>query len=304
MSKVTVSKINTCTGHRDCVYALADCPDSQYFFSSGGDGMIVKWDIENPEEGQLLAQVKTSVYSLRYIPENNFLMLGQNLEGLQIIDVENQKISASLKLDSCLIFWIETYKDVAYVAMQNGYVYLIDIFSMAILAKIHCSEQSARVIAINPVADELAVGYSDYVIRIFDLTGGSLKREMRAHSNSVFALRYSPDGKYLLSGGRDAHLKVWNVEENYELHEDIIAHMYTINDVVFSPNGKHFVTCSMDKSIKVWDYSTFTLLKVIDKSRHAGHGNSINKLIWTHFNNQLISCSDDRTISLWDLKFS
>jgi len=150
----------------------------------------------------------------------------------------------------------------------------------------------------------MAIGYSDNIIRICDLTKGNLKREIRAHSNSVFALRYSQDGKYLLSGGRDAHLKVWDVSEDYSAHEDIIAHLYTINDVAFSPNGKHFVTCSMDKSIKVWDYSTLSLLKVIDKSRHAGHGTSVNKLIWTSFNNQLISCSDDRTISLWDLKFS
>jgi len=291
-------------GHRDCVYALAEDVNSQYFFSSGGDGMIVKWDIENPEEGQLLAQVKTSVYSLSYIPQNDFLIVGQNLEGLQIIDVEGRKISGSLKLENCLIFWIEIYGDVLYVAMQNGYVYVISLQSMAIVAKIRYSEMSARVISINPGSDELAVGYSDNVIRIFDLKRGSLKREIGAHANSVFALRYSPDNKYLLSGGRDAHLKVWNVEKDYELHEDIIAHMYTINDVVFSPNGKYFVTCSMDKSIKVWDYSTFTLLKVIDKSRHAGHGTSINKLIWTHFNKQLISCSDDRTISLWDLRFS
>jgi WD40 repeat protein len=58
----------------------------------------------------------------------------------------------------------------------------------------------------------------------------------------------------------------------------------------------------MDKSIKIWDATTFRLLKVIDRARHAGHGTSINKLLWTNFNNQLVSASDDKRISVWDIK--
>jgi WD40 repeat protein len=59
----------------------------------------------------------------------------------------------------------------------------------------------------------------------------------------------------------------------------------------------------MDKSIKVWDRASRKLLKVIDKSRHAGHGTSVNKLVWMKYNDLLVSCSDDRTISVWDVKF-
>jgi WD40 repeat protein len=59
----------------------------------------------------------------------------------------------------------------------------------------------------------------------------------------------------------------------------------------------------MDKSIKVWDAEEYKLLKVIDKSRHAGHGTSVNKLLWTPFNDQLISASDDRTLSVWQIIF-
>jgi len=93
------------------------------------------------------------------------------------------------------------------------------------------------------------------------------------------------------------------LENGYELKESIVAHMYAINHLDFSPDGKYFVTCSMDKSIKVWDADSFQLLKVIDKSRHAGHGTSVNKLYWSNFNNLLVSASDDRTISVWQLKF-
>jgi WD40 repeat protein len=59
----------------------------------------------------------------------------------------------------------------------------------------------------------------------------------------------------------------------------------------------------MDKSIKVWDMAALKLLKVIDRSRHAGHGTSVNKVLWTNYDDQLLSASDDRTISVWKLNF-
>jgi len=97
-------------------------------------------------------------------------------------------------------------------------------------------------------------------------------------------------------------LKIWDVTNGYALHQDIVAHLFAINHLTYSPDQRLFASCSMDKSIKIWDATTFQLLKVIDRARHAGHGTSINKLLWTSFNNQLISASDDRRISVWDIK--
>jgi len=117
----------------------------------------------------------------------------------------------------------------------------------------------------------------------------------------VFALRYSPDEKILVSGARDAHLKFWSVDP-YALSEDIVAHMYAINYLSFKEDGSMLVTCSMDKSIKVWDTEERKLLKVIDKARNAGHGTSINKVVWSSYTQEVISVSDDRSISIWNIE--
>ena len=158
--------------------------------------------------------------------------------------------------------------------------------------------------AVNPVLGELAVGYSDNAIRVFDLDDLRLKYEWFGHRNSVFALSYTPDFKTLLSGSRDARLKAWDASGTYQQSGGVVAHLYAINNIAFSEDGKHFVTCSLDKSIKVWAADELKLLKVIDKTRHAGHGTSVNKLLWTSFDDQLVSASDDRTISVWDIAFS
>ncbi|MDZ4715214.1 MAG: WD40 repeat domain-containing protein [Cytophagales bacterium] len=297
-----VKRFSLLTGHRDCVYALEEIPKLPVFFSGSGDGMIVQWDM-GQTEGEQIARMDASVYALCYPPGGGLLLAGHNYEGLHALDWQARKEVASLKLTTAAIFDIRIYEGMVLVACGDGTVSVVDLAKWALHTRIIGGEKSARSIAVNPVAGEIAVGYSDNFIRIFRAGDYSLKAEFPAHDSSVFTVQYSPDMKWLFSGSRDARLKVWNVEENYRLRQEIVAHMYAINDIRFSPDGKHFVTCSMDKSVKVWRTTDLTLLKVIDKARHAGHGTSVNKLLWSSYNNQVVSASDDRTISIWDVIF-
>lgn len=265
--------------------------------------MVVVWDLKHPEEGELVAKLPNSIYALHHLKESDLLVAGHNYEGIHLLDWKNKVETGSLKLSSAAIFDIQSFAKEIFVASGDGTVTIVDAEQLTIKSQLNHSGRNARVIAVNPVMGEMAVGYSDHYIRVFDLETFALKHEWQAHGNSVFTLVYSPDFRLLLSGSRDARLKVWQADRNYSLQTEITAHLYAINHLAFSPDGKHFVTCSLDKSVKVWQTDNLTLLKVIDKARHAGHATSVNKLLWTPFNNQVISASDDRTISVWDVIF-
>jgi len=294
-----IQKLDTFGGHRDCVYTLEQDAAASQFFSSGGDGQVVRWHLDRPDLGELIATVPASVYALARHPGTGLLWAGQNYDGLHLIDTTRKTEVGSLKLTTSAIFDIKFYAADAFVALGDGVVAVVDADQMAVKKHIKGSSQSARCLAINPVERDLAVGYSDNSIRIFDLLTYELKQVIPAHDNSVFTVTYSPDFRFLLSGGRDAHLKIWTVEHQYEPHQDIVAHLFAINHIVFSPDGTLFATASMDKAIKIWDASRYKLLKVVDRARHAGHGTSVNKLLWTDYNQTLLSASDDRTISVW-----
>jgi len=304
MSKINISKLKTFTGHKDCVYTLERSNDDSIFFSGAGDGMVVYWSLKSEDNGQLVAKLPNSVYGLHHLKESDLLAVGHNYDGIHLIDWRNRKELGSLNMTKSAIFDIKSANGNLFVGDTSGTVTIIDINKLQIRYKIEDAQKSARSIAINELSNELAVGFSDNKIRIYDLDSFELKHTLSSHENSVFTIKYSPDKKLLLSAGRDAHLMMWDLESGYLLLENIVAHMYAINNIDFSPDGKHFVTCSMDKSIKVWDATTFKLLKVIDKARHAGHGTSVNKLLWTSHNNQLVSASDDTTISVWNIQFN
>ncbi|GJM27864.1 MAG: hypothetical protein DHS20C17_04990 [Cyclobacteriaceae bacterium] len=301
MSGFQVTKLHTFLGHKDAVYTLEPLDGQSKFFSGSGDGMVVKWDFNQPDQGQLVANLNNSVYALQSIPHHNLLVIGHNYEGIHIINLDQNKEQGSLALNSSAIFDIKHFSGKLIVATGLGTVYIVDLKSLSILKSLEFSKKSARCISVNAGTGEFAVGYSDHSIRVFDLKHYQLLHHITGHTNSVFTVAYHPHENLLVSGSRDAHLRVWDTSKDYKPVEAIAAHMYAINHIEFSPNGLHFVTCSMDKSIKVWDAHQFKLLKVIDKTRYASHGTSVNKLYWSRFNRQLVSCSDDRTITVWDL---
>ncbi|MEO5599818.1 MAG: WD40 repeat domain-containing protein [Cyclobacteriaceae bacterium] len=302
MTQVHIQKLHSLTGHRDGIFCLHPSGTDSLFFSGAGDGMVVCWDLENPGNGDLIAKLPNSIYALLLMEKQGVLVAGHNYEGIHLLDWQNKKELASLKLTQAAIFDIQSFEDAVLVATGDGVIYKVDLKTLTILKKVQGSVKSARSVSVNYFTGEIAVGFSDNFIRVFD-QNLTLKYAWEAHQNSVFTVRYSPDSQFLLSGSRDARLKVWDVMAEYRLVEEVVAHLYAINHVEFSPDGKHFVTCSMDKTIKVWDANAYRLLKVIDKGRHAGHATSVNKLLWTKHKNQLLSASDDRSISVWQIIF-
>jgi WD40 repeat protein len=177
-----------------------------------------------------------------------------------------------------------------------------DALEQRSIESIHLSNQSLRSIAYSISRQELAIGGSDAQIYLLDALTFELKHTIAgAHANSVFSLAYSPDGQWLLSGSRDAHLKVWDVN-TWQVHLAHPAHWFTINAIAYHPNGSLFATASRDKTIKIWDAYTFELRKVIDTIRHGGHVNSVNDLLWTQFDNELVSAGDDRSLMIWNVE--
>ena len=53
--------------------------------------------------------------------------------------------------------------------------------------------------------------FSNKVIRIWEVSTGSLRREFKGHEGSVLALAFSPDSRYLASGSADTTVLIWDL---------------------------------------------------------------------------------------------
>jgi len=301
MPKINVEKTQSLTGHKDCLYSVAQGEAAHLIYTSGADGLVVRWDLNAPEIGKLVAKVDNSVYAMSFDENEEKLYIGHNFNGIHVLDLKTLESVNSSKLTAHYIFDLVIIGNKILCACGDGVLIVLDKSSLKTIKKIKISEKSLRTIDIHPTDQLIAIGSSDHHLYVLDADDLSIKKRLSGHTNSVFTTKFHPRLPYLLSAGRDAHLKIWNTL-NWTVENDIIAHMYAINNLQFSPEARYFASCSMDKSIKLWDATTFKLLKVIDKARHAGHGTSVNKLLWTKHHNALVSVSDDRQGAVWNIQ--
>jgi hypothetical protein len=69
----------------------------------------------------------------------------------------------------------------------------------------------APVAALSPTGLDVAFGFEDGSLRLLDLRTGEVVVARGRHEGSVTALRFNPDGRALLSAGRDERLIRWDV---------------------------------------------------------------------------------------------
>ncbi|AEE50193.1 WD40 repeat domain-containing protein [Haliscomenobacter hydrossis] len=287
------------TGHNASVFALSATQDPRYILSGAGDGWVVRWDLDEPELGKLIAKVDTQIFSLQHLPDLDQVVVGNMNGGVHWVDLTQPERTKNIAHHRKGVYRILRVADQVFTAGGDGILTRWDVHEGRTLESIQLSHQSLRGLAYCPARQELAVGASDRNIYLLDVHSFQVKASIKAaHSHSVFSVQFSPDGKYLLSGGRDAMLKVWDADGLHNLSAQA-AHWFTINDIVFQPGGALFATASRDKTIKIWDAQTFQLHKVLDTIRDRCHVNSVNSLLWTTHQNQLVSASDDRSLMVW-----
>jgi WD40 repeat protein len=299
---VEVKRIAHLTGHNGSVYVVKEGETKHLILSGAGDGWVVQWDLVQPEVGRLIAKADVNIFSLCFIKQKQLLLLGDMNGGLHWIPVHSPTEQKNISHHKLGIFDIHHIDNELFTLGGDGILTKWNVEKQKSTDSVQLSKQSLRAMAYAPQRNEIAIASSDRNIYILDRTSLALKNVIEAaHGNSVFCIAYSPDEKQLLSGGRDALLKKWDIENAYANALSIPAHLYTINAICFHPEGHLFATASRDKTIKIWKSDSCELVKVVNTIRNGCHINSINSLFWSSYNNWLISSSDDKSLMVWEI---
>ncbi len=298
---MNVKQIAKLTGHKGSIYTIVQGNEPHILFSGAGDGWVIKWDLTNLETAKVVAKVETNIFSMAFLKEKNWLVIGNMFGGLHWVDLNQKTDLKNIAFHTKAIFDILQVDNHIYTVGGDGQLAKWNIENQQVVESIQLANSSLRSIDYDANGKRFVVGASDNVIYFLD-NHLNIKHQIEsAHHNSVFTTRFVSNGTKLLSGSRDAHLKVWDLNENFENCSSQPAHLFTINHIEMHPNKAIFATASRDKTIKIWDSETYQLLKVIDVIKFGGHINSVNKILWSSYNNWLISVSDDRTVIVWQI---
>ena len=75
---------------------------------------------------------------------------------------------------------------------------------------------------------------------------------LNGHTDPVYAVAWSPDGKTLATAGFDNTVRLWDAATRKEIRT-FEGHAKLVLAVAFSPDGKQLLSGSLDNSARIWD---------------------------------------------------
>jgi WD repeat-containing protein 61 len=305
VKSIHLNKVHTFKGHDAAIYSIAKGLDEHSILSGGADKVVTAWDLDLKLNTNFSIRLPSGIYAIHWHQAKQHLLIGTINGSLHIIDLNVKQEIKCLKLHQgglWSILYCEKYQRII-TSGQDGLIQIIEAEDYATSQSIRLSQHKLRKLEKDDIRDELYVTDSDGHLHILSLYNFKTKFSFKAHQFGCNCVALHPNRRFILTGGRDAFINIWDMDMQYKMIKAIPAHNFAIYDILFSPNGAFFATASRDKSVKIWDTEYLDFLVRIDAKNYDGHVNSVNCIVWQN-DNVLISSGDDRSIMVWDIQFT
>ena len=204
-------------GHTLTVKAAAWSTDGRKVYTGGGDGNVLRWDINRR---QLDRAFKSSeeIQALALSPDNQKLFVGTYRGAL-------------------------LQKDVSTAVPMGEILPLVG--------------NALTVGTWSPDGRWLAVSGVDHEIRIVESESLTVRGVLYGTPGiGIWRLVWSPDGKMLISGSEDGRIHRWDWAKGQEIGEPMTGHQDEIADIRISPEEHTLASASKDGTLRLWDIAT------------------------------------------------
>jgi guanine nucleotide-binding protein subunit beta-2-like 1 protein len=254
-------------GHSHFVSDVVISSDGQFALSSSWDTTLRLWDLN------------AGVSTRRFVGHSkDILSVAFSADNRQIVSSSRDK---SLKL------W-NTLGECKYTIDGEG---------------AHTEWASCVRFSPNTVNPIIVSGGWDKTVKVWTLTTCKLKANLVGHTGYINTVSVSPDGSLCASGGKDNEVRVWDLQQDGKLLQQLNAGSI-VNALCFSPN-RYWLCAGTDNGIKIWDLESRTEVVNLTKNEADFQAATPNpaciSLAWSSDGSTLYAGYTDNNIRVWEV---
>lgn len=128
-------------------------------------------------------------------------------------------------------------------------------------------------------------------LKVLNVETGDMSKDFgEVHSDTIFVVRFSPDGKTLATGGADKVVRLHSTTEETPTRT-FEGHTHHVLGLAWHDNGHLLASSSADNTVKVWDVELGQAQRTI-----TGFGKEVTSIAFVGRTNQLLSASSDKNV--------
>jgi WD40 repeat protein len=264
---VTGRRIGLLRQDTEDVAALAVSPQGGRFLTGAGDRVLL-WeatksaplkDFEQPGRSKGWG---SDVNALAWSADGRrALSVGQG--SLLLLDMEGMKPLATLPLGHQFNSDAVAFSPDGRHGFSGDTKGDVQVWELAAARRVRILDHGPSVhgIALSPDGRRLVSGgwlhsvFGEYrdTLKIWDWEAGRLLHAFGNYKKSVNAVRFSADGRHILTGGDE--LLLWETQTGRVVHR-FEGHVDKVRAVAFLPDGRRILSAGRDGTVRLWDLAT------------------------------------------------
>ena len=246
--------------HEKAVLAFDISKDGKQLISGGGEGRVILWDMESGDTLKVLGKHSELVFDTRFSNNGKMALSSSWSSYCTIWDLETGTKKNDLRLENTAAYTATFTPNDLYLVLGNlnKSLEMWEPDSKTLVRKFIGHTDIVSQINFNSNGNLMLSSSRDGSSRIWNI-GTGLQENKFITQGQLYTAVFSPDEKYVVTGGEDLLLKFWNIS-NSSLEFSLSGHQSPITNIIFTKDKKKLISVDMDGVTKIWDLGTKKLL--------------------------------------------